>query len=193
MINVTDVAFKGAGLALLSLWFIVDQRLLARRPHDRAIRCEPRSCRILVLANMIGLVLALLAAVSFSRGRMPDDDPLAIWGLGCMLIGISIRLSAMTTLGRFHMTTVSILPDHRLVERGFYRWIRHPSYLGVIVLLLGLACVLANYASLCILLGFVIPAYAYRISREEKILIERFGQVYENYRLRTRRLVPFIY
>ncbi len=192
-VYMTDVAFKVAGLALLSVWFVVDQRLLAQRPHDRARHCEPRSCRVLILANSVGLILALCAAVSFSRGRMPDDDPLAISGLLCMLIGMGIRLSAMKTLGRFHMTSVSILPDHRLVERGFYRWIRHPSYLGVIVLLLGLACVLANYASLFILIGFVIPAYAYRISREEKVLIDHFGQAYENYRLRTRRLLPFVY
>ena len=82
--------------------------------------------------------------------------------------------------------------DHRLVTTGFYRHIRNPSYLGLLVGTLGWSLAFRSWAGV-ILTALLIPPLVARMASEERLLHDQFGADYDAYRARTARLVPGVY
>lgn len=115
--------------------------------------------------------------------------------IGCLVIvlGLITRLIAIRTLGKQFTYKVSIVDDHRIVDTGIYGLVRHPSYLGTLVCLLGLGLALENWLSLLIVFVLPLIAISYRISVEEQVLLIHFGKEYGDYSKRTKRLIPGIY
>jgi protein-S-isoprenylcysteine O-methyltransferase Ste14 len=85
--------------------------------------------------------------------------------------------------------------DHPLyrTSQGPYRLIRHPGYLGTIFVWVGFALAIGNWIATIILAMLLFGVYRYRIHSEETMLIDRFGNEYQEYRKQTWRLLPFIY
>ena len=113
-------------------------------------------------------------------------------GIALMLVGMAFRFYTMSLLGRFFTYQVAVHPGQTVVEAGPYRYIRHPSYSGALITLVGLGLALGNWAGLLALLACMVPAYAYRISVEEAALLNALGEPYKQYVRRTRRLIPFL-
>ena len=114
-------------------------------------------------------------------------------GTGLFLAGLLLRCIAIRTLGRFFTISVRLHDEHHLVKTGVYRIIRHPAYTGLIILVLGLDTLFASVLSYAAFAVFAIPSLIYRIRIEEGMLVEHFGDEYEEYRKKTKRLVPFLY
>jgi len=114
-------------------------------------------------------------------------------GIALMLAGLAFRFYAMSLLGRFFTYDVAVHAGQTVVEAGPYRYIRHPSYTGALITLVGLGLALGNWAALLALLACMGAAYAYRISVEEAALLAALGDPYKQYIRRTRRLVPFLF
>ncbi|MGH7641826.1 MAG: methyltransferase family protein [Candidatus Dormibacteria bacterium] len=113
-------------------------------------------------------------------------------GLGLMLAGLIVRWWAVAKLGSAFTVTVGIQESQELLASGPYRLVRHPSYTGSLLTIIGIALCCANWlALLALLLPFT--AYAYRIRVEEQALWARFGDDYLAYRSRTTRLVPWLF
>lgn len=110
-----------------------------------------------------------------------------------MLAGMALRFYAMWVLGRSFTYYVAVRAEQKVVEAGPYRYVRHPSYTGALVLYIGLGLALGNWAGLLALLACVGAAFAYRISVEESVLAAALGEPYQNYMRRTRRLIPFVF
>ncbi|MEP7356340.1 MAG: isoprenylcysteine carboxylmethyltransferase family protein [Anaerolineales bacterium] len=120
--------------------------------------------------------------------------PLLGWvGCACLVVGIAIRLAAVATLRRQFTTMVAIVAQHRLVDSGLYRRVRHPAYLGLLLSLLGFGLCSGNWVSLAVAAGLPFAAIVYRIRVEERALLRHFGPAYAEYAGRTQRLVPGIY
>jgi protein-S-isoprenylcysteine O-methyltransferase Ste14 len=121
-----------------------------------------------------------------------DGDAARFAGLALFALGCALRTWPVFVLGRRFSGLVAIQPEHELVTHGPYRWIRHPSYLGMMLALAGWALVfrsaLGLAATAC---GLVVLAA--RIEEEEALLASQFGERYAEYRRRTWRLVPGIY
>ncbi len=98
----------------------------------------------------------------------------------------------MFVLGNRFSGLVAIQPGHRLVTTGVYRIIRHPSYLGLLVVSLGWALTFRSLVGLLLAALTVLPLIA-RIHAEERLLQSQFGAGYDAYRSRTWRLVPWLY
>ena len=114
------------------------------------------------------------------------------FGLLLFFAGSLFRLAPVFVLGRRFSGLVAIQPDHQLKTDGLYRYIRHPSYAGLIASTLGLVLIFRSAIGLI----FVILLFLFLVSRmndEERFLEAHFGEEYRNYRLKTRRLVPLIY
>jgi protein-S-isoprenylcysteine O-methyltransferase Ste14 len=109
------------------------------------------------------------------------------------LVGLIIRVHAVTTLGRLFTTTVSIQPHHRIVRSGLYAHVRHPAYLGSLLLCAAVGLSFENWASALVLLVLVVPAFLNRIRIEEMALAEAFGEEYAEYSRATKRLIPGVY
>jgi len=107
--------------------------------------------------------------------------------------GLIFRWTAILTLGRFFTVNVAISDDHKIIESGLYRYLRHPSYTGLLQAFLGLGLAFRNWISLVILFLPIIPALLRRITVEERALSATFGVQYEEYCARTWRLLPWLY
>jgi len=127
-------------------------------------------------------------------GSVETLGPLLGWlGIACLVLGIAIRLAAVAALRRQFTTMVTIVAQHRLVDSGLYRRVRHPAYLGLLLSLLGFGLCSGNWVSLAAAIGLPLAAIVYRIRIEERALLRHFGQTYSEYVSRTHRLLPGIY
>lgn len=115
-----------------------------------------------------------------------------IVGLGMILVGGVIRLIAIATLKRNFSGALRIRKGHTLVKTGIYHWIRHPAYLGAIILFLGIPVMVSSLLGFLVML-LLVPYLIHRTKLEERMLIERFGAEYEGYMKHSKRLIPFVY
>ena len=88
---------------------------------------------------------------------------------------------------------VAIVENHNLVDQGLYSIIRHPAYLGGQLTQLGLDLALENWLSFRLLFILPLAAHLYRISVEEKVLVDHLGAAYKDYMKRTKRLIPGVF
>ena len=147
------------------------------------------------------IIWVMLIAAMFAAGALSDVDETkipaaetAFWiGIALVLIGMVIRAVAIVTLGRYFTVNVAIQREHELIERGMYRHLRHPSYLGSLLSFFGVGLAMGNWLSLAV--AFLVPfvALSYRMAVEERALIDHFGDRYRDYVRRTKRLIPGVY
>jgi protein-S-isoprenylcysteine O-methyltransferase Ste14 len=146
------------------------------------------------LAILGGMLLAFALAVAATRlTAFSFAAPPVFWlGLGLMLGGLVFRLVAIRQLGRAFVPEVAIQPGQRLFTGGLYATLRHPSYTGTFLTILGYALALGNWLSLGVMLLIPGLVYGLRIVVEEAALLEAFGDDYRAYMRRTWRVIPFI-
>jgi protein-S-isoprenylcysteine O-methyltransferase Ste14 len=156
---------------------------------------EDRSNRwVLAAFAILGLLSAYLPAYT-DRKEFWTIDGEAIRWLGVILfaLGGALRMWPVFVLGRRFSGLVAIQPGHRLVTSGVYSVIRHPSYLGLLVLSLGWALAFRSGVGV-LLAALLIPPLLARIRSEERLLHSQFGAEYDSYRARTPwRLIPGLF
>jgi protein-S-isoprenylcysteine O-methyltransferase len=182
-------------LWIVVILFPVSEIILGiRKRADRSVaRSEDRgSLRILLLVIVASIALAI-AFRSFGVGRL-HGSLTAYRGLSlCLLLsGLAIRWTSIATLGRLFTVDVAIHHDHALVEKGLYKYVRHPSYTGLLLAFLGVGISFVNWLSLVTVVAPILLAVWNRISKEEAALREALGESYGVYCTRTKRLVPGI-
>jgi len=123
---------------------------------------------------------------------LPGGDLLRWTGFMVLAAGVALRLGPMLELGRRFVSVVALQPDHTVHTGGFYRWVRHPSYLGILLMDLGFAGVFRSVVALA-LMPVVIWMFKRRMDVEEAFMVEQFGGEYADYMGRTRRVLPGIY
>ncbi len=120
------------------------------------------------------------------------QSPLNIVGAIMFIIGLIISISAQVTINTNYSWTLEIREGHTLVENGLYKYVRHPIYFGGFIRVIAIPIYASSFSGF--LLGLLsIPLLNYRISLEERMLVEEFGEAYKQYRERTWKLFPFIY
>lgn len=165
-----------------------------KRADAASARREDRgSLRLLWLMIALGVILAVAFKwVPAARFRLPGNwDQLV--ALGLLVSGLAIRWLAIVTLGRQFTVDVAIHTNHELVQRGLYRWVRHPSYTGLLIAFLGLGIAYANWLSLVMLMVPITAAVVHRIVREEQALHSALGPAYAAYCARVKKLVPGLF
>jgi protein-S-isoprenylcysteine O-methyltransferase Ste14 len=140
---------------------------------------------------VIAAVFALL--MWFLAGAFPSldvDVPARIPAATTLLvIAVAIGIAAVLGFRRAQTTINPLTPQasSALVVRGIYRWTRNPMYLAMLLVLVGWACIVANWAALAMLPLFVATLNRLQIEPEERALHARFGAEFENYRRKVRR------
>jgi protein-S-isoprenylcysteine O-methyltransferase len=165
-----------------------------KRSTDSSKARDQGSLNLIAVLWWIGIAmdfsLSLLlpqAAISWKR------TTLFFVGTCLMLLGIALRWYSAAILGKYFTFDVAIQSGQILVEAGPYRYIRHPSYSGALLTLLGFGLALGHWIGLAANLSCMGFAYAYRIPVEEAALASALGEAYKQYMRRTRRLVPFLF
>ncbi len=114
-------------------------------------------------------------------------------GISLLLLGLAISSWGLQALGRYYSNYVVIYQGHQLVERGPYKFVRHPIYTGVFLVSVGVGLAVQSWAAVVLMAIVTSVAYGYRIPVEEKALISEFGEQYVSYSRRVKRLIPFIF
>lgn len=180
----------------LLIWRVLESSvdiMTFKRLRAGARREDKGSRAVLICLVTLGILLGALVAFKVPATAITSARTFLFW-LGILLInvGIAFRLYAIHVLGASFTTTVAIAPEQTVIETGPYRLIRHPSYTGFLITLLGLGLSATNWLSLLVLMGCALIGLSYRIHVEEHVLQEHLGQRYQEYMRRTKRLIPFV-
>lgn len=140
-----------------------------------------------VAAGTLTGVLKHTAAWRFGSTGLSLAGAIAMW------TGLAVRMWAIIVLGASFRTTVEVDAGQQVVDSGPYRWVRHPSYTGILLLMLGLGLASGNWPALAILLVLPAGVLIRRIFVEEAVLTEVIGQAYTDYAAHTKRLVPGVW
>ena len=147
-----------------------------------------------VLASLVFFFALLVSLWEFVtvQGMVFRFSVLSVTGLVLFVVGVGIRLVGKRTLGKYYSYGLRLLPDHKLVTGGIYKYVRHPISLAVLVYDPGIPLIFSSLYGFLITLALV-PLILYRIEIEERMLIQKFGDEYRNYMRRTKKIIPFLY
>jgi protein-S-isoprenylcysteine O-methyltransferase len=171
---------------LLALWGRSKARVV-RRADDGSLGFLWLTITLSVTAAAWSGKLVPFATVPWSP-RARDLLALVLLGGGLVLRWVSIAV-----LGRFFTVDVAIHEDHAVVESGPYRYLRHPSYTGILIAFAGLGVYFGNWVGLLAIVVPITLAFLRRIRTEEEALIQSLGPAYADYCARTARLIPGLY
>lgn len=118
---------------------------------------------------------------------------LQITGWVFILIGAALFIWARRALGNFYSGHVSVMDCQPLVQSGPYRFIRHPAYAGYLLLALGITVGYSSRAGLIVIPVLLLPSVLYRLTVEDELLAEHFGDQFREYANKTARLIPGVW
>ena len=194
----TNARAAATFLAACLIWNIPEGVGMARQfamvARTEAVVQDRGSLGILIGLQWIGLALCLAFGWIFQTAVIPWHR-VAIFGLGVILIilGVALRWYAIWTLGRYFTRDVAVSANQQVVQRGPYRFVRHPAYSGTFLTMMGVGLTLTNWASLFALCICVLLGHLYRVRIEEKALIQAIGQPYIEYMRLTKRFIPWVF
>jgi len=182
------------GILIIAGFFFLETRLRSGNEAKswQAGQFDQRSTMFIVIAYII-CGAALISSSFLSRlnvGLLPSW--IAWLGIVVALLGLGFRVWSMSVLGKFYTRTLRVTESQSIVRAGPYRFIRHPGYLGSILIWSGVAASTTNWIVLLIVLIVMFGVYVYRIQSEEKMLLSTNAD-YAEYRKYTWRLIPFLF
>lgn len=180
---------------LVALWVALEF-WLGRRRRSGGGETSRDDGTLRLLHGVIGGSVFLAVAAAYTGWlRWPHawEAPLQWTGLLLMAGGLLLRWVSVRTLERWFTVDVAVREDQRLIQHGPYRWLRHPSYTGALMLFLGMGLALGNALSLVVLMLPVPLAFLRRIHVEEAALAAHFGEAWTAHARRTWRLLPFVW
>lgn len=142
---------------------------------------------------IIGVIASIFVAFVFSLDKIALLPGWTFYpGIALMICGIFLRQWSIAILGRFFSMLVSVQKGQSIIREGPYRFIRHPSYTGALLTLMGIGLAVRSWGALLVLIAIFCIVYGYRIHIEEKALILHIGEEYTMYMKTTKMLIPFI-
>ena len=146
------------------------------------------------LYSLITVGYALSFSIGATRiGRIYYWNTFFAIGMALIVIGFMIRINAILTLKQFFTYSVAKVENHKIIETGLYKFIRHPGYLGQLIIFIGISTSISNWLSILVMMIPITLGYLYRIKVEEKFMLEQLGEDYLNYQGRTKRIIPMLY
>lgn len=178
-------------------WFVI------RFPHQRRARkvkiarsVGGRHDAILLGCSLTGLAIIPLFYLITGEPRFADypQNPVVAWiGVLVLLAALWLFYETHRQLGKNWSVTLDTRRDHKLIDTGIYARVRHPMYSAFWLLAVAQALLLANWvAGLAGIVGWGILFFL-RVGREERLMLDTFGEEYRRYMERTARVVPWVY
>jgi protein-S-isoprenylcysteine O-methyltransferase Ste14 len=183
-------------LAGMIAWYVI------RHPFQRKARkarvsksfVDRREQAILVVLSLgLFVIPALVVATRHPISLKRSFVPILAW-LGLVLLCAALWLfrQSHVDLGKNWSATLKVRTAHTLVRTGVYRYIRHPMYSSFLLLAIAQAFLISNWLADGAGLGAVALLFACRLLREEKMMLDRFGEDYRSYMNGTARIVPWL-
>lgn len=175
----------------LSLWTIVENLVL--KQDEPADYRGKRNTRIVQAAVMVGVFVASIERSHLPALGLPRSTWFVVAGGVVLLLGAALRIWSIRTLDRHFRYELRVEGDQALVRKGPYRVVRHPSYLGLLLLIGGATIAMSSALGFVAGVGMATAALVVRIREEEQVLRDSFGGAYDAYEDETWRLVPYVY
>ena len=143
------------------------------------------------------IFFAGVAALPVCIRFIPAADVPGPWifeiGAAVGWFGLLLRWWSFATLGRYFTTVVKVSSDQPIVDRGPYRFVRHPSYTGLLLAFLGGGLMLGNWVATIVSVAIIASALIFRLLHEERALVQARGSAYLDYAKGRARLIPFLW
>lgn len=177
-------------IAAASLW--LSQPAYSNKEAKEHAESDKKSIVIILIMSSLSVIFSVVEW-AYTTDTTNSSPWLNSIGLAMIAGGIFIRVWAIRTLGKHFTATVTLTQNHRFISSGPYKLVRHPSYLGAFMAIVG--CPVFLNASWATLFSFIFMTIAYviRITVEEKMLTSYFGHSYEKYKRQTKMIIPFIW
>jgi len=167
---------------------------IATRTKQNAGKVQDRgSLLILWIVITASITACRWFSETHTRNMFGGAPALKTAGVVVMLAALAIRWTAIFTLGKSFSSNVAIQDSQQITRTGLYRFVRHPSYLGLLLVFLAVGLHSRNWISFAVVLFPTTAALLYRIHVEEAALLKAFGDDYVAYSKATKRLVPGVY
>jgi len=168
------------------------KRSIKERFED-TVHAEGEACATLLIAQGVYLIVIVPMYLLFSPSlfwfHIPIPDLLRWLGVAFGIISLPFLTWVHHVLDKHWDISLTLQEDHKLVTSGPYRWVRHPMYTVHIVYFFTWVLVSASLLLLINYLLTIILIFA-RIPKEERMLLDQFGDEYRAYMKRTGRLLP---
>jgi protein-S-isoprenylcysteine O-methyltransferase Ste14 len=148
--------------------------------------------RIINIGGNIALFLAF--ALAFLPWLVIPHPRIALYiGTSLLVIGSLLRRYCFRILGKYLTAAVTVSPDQPIIEKGLYRWVRHPSYTAGFLVFLGIGFALGSWLGVGVFIIVTFFVYRLRVKAEEAAMLDTLGEPYRAYMTRTKRFIPFIF
>ncbi|MCC5447178.1 methyltransferase family protein [Candidatus Nanobsidianus stetteri] len=169
--------------------------IIIKEEREKIIELKLYSLVGFILYVLVGMTfIVILSSISYyySFGLFNYNLGYDI-GFILFIIGIILQGIAEATLGKYYLPSIGTVEGQKIVKDGIYKYIRHPGYLGEIIIFFGLGFV--TYSLLGILGAFIVSLMVYvgEVIPEEKYMLQKFGKEYEEYMKETFRFIPYIF
>jgi len=172
--------------------FEVFMNLRRKRKYQDTKESDKNSLWVLYGLITIGYFLSFTIGAT-KIGRIYYWNAFFAAGMTLVVIGLVIRIHSMLTLKQFFTYSVTKVENQKIIETGLYKFLRHPGYLGQLIIFIGISISISNWISILAMMIPVTLGFLYRIKVEERFMLEQIGEDYVNYQKRTKRLIPMIY
>lgn len=176
---------------LVSLIWVLSEIGLSymKRSASASLDLDKSSLRILWLTITASVTIGIYIGSSRIGAIGYYTTEIHFAGIAFIGLGLLLRWISIFRLKKHFTVSVSIKEGHQLIQTGLYKNMRHPAYSGSLLSFLGLGLALNSWLSFLIIFLPILLAFSYRISVEETVLRKAFGNEYEDYAKRTRKLV----
>ncbi len=190
------IVFDLIAIAILA----IQQVVITNNRQNKADNSQPHTyietTRLLItIVNFLILALVIISVPLSLYGIGVIGFPyiIQIVGLLIMAMGLLIRIISMRLLGKYYSMKLFVNDRQPLITKGIYGLIRHPIYLGDLLLFISIGIATNNYILMIVCILTTIPAFLIRIMYEERMMIENFGDEYGEYISKTKKLIPFVF
>lgn len=189
--SITDYFIISFSLLFTLSGFLINF-VRGEKPKNIQLKSETKSLFWFRVLVPFGLIASLF--IYFLKfGTYAENNFFAVTGSFFVILGFVIRWIAVLSLGSRFNVSLSIVKNHTLKTDGIYKFIRHPSYTGLLIYYFGLSVMMQNIFCNLVLIIFPLIAVLNRVRREEKMLKNYFGIEYEQYCSNSKKLFPFIF
>ena len=171
-----------------------EQRRRQTRMMVESVDWSERSLLSLMFIGMffIPLVYTFTSRLDGADYRLPREARESAGGVGMIILAMAVWLfwRSHADLGRNWSPSLELREGHELVTEGVYRSVRHPMYSSMWLWGVAQALLLQNWIAGWVSLVMFMPLYLLRVPREERMMLDEFGEEYRAYMDRTGRVIP---
>lgn len=184
-----EIIVRTCWVVFLVYWFINAARV--KRTAERQALPERLAYRIPTLLGALSLFWWGRFFGRFDKGFSPTTELAHDIGAAACVAGLAVAIWARRTLAGNWSSNVTFKQDHELIERGPYRFARHPIYTGMLLMCIGKAMVQGR---LIAWIGVALMATGFwiKLKQEEALMRRHFPEEYPGYCKRVKALVPFV-